>query len=490
MILIDNLWGLGNQIKNLVSALRLADISKDAISITQPHEHIFTFNNIYPAREEIRKYSTWMLDRHCAEEDFNMLKVYREFVIACDGFFYMHHALDFQFNNIKDEVIDEYKKYFKRIIFAPEILDAVKQFTASHPKFIGVHIRTWRDDHWRKKHLHDLDLFKRFMDQYQDIPFFLSTDDIEVIQDLELSYPGRILFYPKELVPKHTSHDQNPKLAIEAIIEILLLSKSIEIIGTYESTFTECAWWLAEGRPTIHIPIPPSIAHYQDPRNYLKNNIAALRPEQGSFTAHDLERLVKTSHPVILEIGANGGSLTKDLLHHLPNARIISFEPDPRAIQKFKSNINSPNVQLIESAVGSSNGLVNFYQSDGENELAEWDKSGSIRKPKNHFSIYPMVKFKEPIKLPIISLDEWAGLKGIDHIDCIWIQAPGAEADIILGATQVLKKTHILCTNYSNNELYEGQIDIKKLDSLLPEFYSSRLFHQDVLFENIEFKKD
>jgi tRNA G46 methylase TrmB len=45
---------------------------------------------------------------------------------------------------------------------------------------------------------------------------------------------------------------------------------------------------------------------------------------------------------VILEIGANDGSHTGQLLKLFPRATIFAFEPDPRALAKLKANVSDP----------------------------------------------------------------------------------------------------------------------------------------------------
>src|SRR5438093_3389986 len=100
-----------------------------------------------------------------------------------------------------------------------------------------------------------------------------------------------------------------------------------------------------------------------------------------------LRELVGSDAPMILEIGANSGMHTRAFLDLFPRAKIYAFEPDPRALMKFKHNIRDPRVQLIEAAVGSYDGKGEFHVSSGlppglgADEKAQfpfgWDLSGS-----------------------------------------------------------------------------------------------------------------
>jgi hypothetical protein len=55
----------------------------------------------------------------------------------------------------------------------------------------------------------------------------------------------------------------------------------------------------------------------------------------------------------------------------MPSATIFAFEPDPRAIAKFRDAIVNPNVHLYECAIGAVNGRIGFHQSSRAEHLAE-----------------------------------------------------------------------------------------------------------------------
>lgn len=208
----------------------------------------------------------------------------------------------------------------------------------------------------------------------------------------------------------------------------------------------------------------------------------------GVLTGAEIRDLIGKDAPVILEIGANCGQTTGELIKSMPQATIFAFEPDPRAIAKFRQNINEPRVRLHECAVGSTNGTISFHQSSGAEHLAEyaqgWDQSGSIRKPRSHLEVWPWVKFDKQIEVPIVRLDDWAQQHGITSVDFIWADVQGAESDLIEGASRVLASTRYFYTEYSNSEWYEGQVTLPGLVQMLPDFDLLRRYQMDVLFRN------
>ncbi len=209
----------------------------------------------------------------------------------------------------------------------------------------------------------------------------------------------------------------------------------------------------------------------------------------GGINIQEIRYLLGKINPLIIEVGANTGQTTIELLKYMPEATIYCFEPEPKAIIEFKKNVNYPNVHLIESAVGNENGSIVFHQSGAIGQ--EWNQSGSIRNPTEKITqIWPWLRFPTSINVPITRLDDW--VKTIQPIfpfvDLIWADTQGAESDLILGALDLLSKTRFLYSEYGFEEIYEGQASLDDINNLLTDFSITRLFGMDALFENINLK--
>src|SRR5208282_4863125 len=126
--------------------------------------------------------------------------------------------------------------------------------------------------------------------------------------------------------------------------------------------------------------------------------------------------LVQEPDPTILEIGCNDGRDTLAFLSVMPQAKIYCFEPDPRAIARFKTHLGPSfdKVKLFEGAVSDRTGRIDFHMSDGDDpKLSEgWDLSGSIRRPKNHLRKYPWITSEKTISVGACQLDGWCAKNG------------------------------------------------------------------------------
>jgi FkbM family methyltransferase len=172
-----------------------------------------------------------------------------------------------------------------------------------------------------------------------------------------------------------------------------------------------------------------------------------------------------------VEIGTHFGTDTQDFRKMHPQARIVCFEPDPRNIKMIKKLGNDKICELYEFAVSNTNKPMNFYLSSGdsrgktENEILnsqDWSCSSSLKKPTGHLLQHKWVTFPTSVKVNCTKLDDFEPLKNT-KIDFMWVDVQGAEDLVFSCAEETLKNTHYVYTEFSNYELYEGQLNQKKL---------------------------
>ena len=179
---------------------------------------------------------------------------------------------------------------------------------------------------------------------------------------------------------------------------------------------------------------------------------------------------------LFLELGAHRGTDTA-WMAELPGVTIHAFEPDPRNDQPRR-----PNVTLHRAAVADRDGpgtLVLSREGWGQ----EWTHSSSIKQPKNHLRRYP-VTFGGSVDIQLVTLDSFHRQARLGVVDFVWADIQGAEGEMVRGGLETLARTRYLYTEYSDDELYEGQATLAEILELLPDFRVLELWPGDVLLEN------
>lgn len=192
-----------------------------------------------------------------------------------------------------------------------------------------------------------------------------------------------------------------------------------------------------------------------------------------TISFEEIKALVGRKDPVVLEIGCNDGEDSRAFLSAFPQCKLFCFEPDPRAVKRFRTKIVDFRCKLFEMAIGSTNGSTLLRMSGGKPYPMprEWDLSSSIREPSGHLVKHPWCKFDETCNVSVMRLDTWSNLHPeINLIDFVWADVQGAEGDMIEGGMETLSRARYLYTEFYDTPLYEGQIDLRTIAERLTGF--------------------
>lgn len=171
---------------------------------------------------------------------------------------------------------------------------------------------------------------------------------------------------------------------------------------------------------------------------------------------------------VVIEIGGCDGSDTQRLYNDLKPNKLICFEPDHRNYAKIEAR-NLP-IILIKSAVSYDAGSAKLWMSGGKppGMNHEHTASSSILQPTGHIIKHPCYTFEKQTIVDVTTLDIVIKEHNIKKINFIWCDAQGSEGNIIIGAQHTLSITDYLFCEYSNEELYDGQLKLDEWLRLLP----------------------
>jgi FkbM family methyltransferase len=200
----------------------------------------------------------------------------------------------------------------------------------------------------------------------------------------------------------------------------------------------------------------------------------------GDFDLRGFKRILPHK-PLIIEIGANDGSTTKEFIEIFPESIIECYEPDKRAIVKFRKQNFPANVNLIESAVSDYVGKIALNESSKKD--VEWSYSSTISVPKFHKVSHPSIYFNKTSIVDCINLDKILDSR---KVNLLWMDTQGVEY-LILKGTKIanLNLIDFIYLEYSIFRLYSHSKRLGKIRKLLPNHYIMQLNQNDVLFAKL-----
>jgi len=269
-IVVVNNSGLGNRIKNIVSAVRKGHLIGDVVDIRCDHQDLFSVAQCIaiPRTDHFEVMSTWGLLTLPGESERKLLRVPKSLMVYHDRTESgpLGNRIDFHYFNIEQDVIDEFLRYFSLIIFNRRVVEAVEAYSAEFEldKKVGVHIRTWYDAPDRFSTLYDIKDYFLILDKLADTEGFFLCVDHEIAREAMLArYGSARVFEPKGRTIAHVSIDSRDSVGFDSMVDMLLLSRCKHLVGTYQSTFSECAWWLGGASKTVQVPTPKKIVELE-----------------------------------------------------------------------------------------------------------------------------------------------------------------------------------------------------------------------------------
>ena len=157
---------------------------------------------------------------------------------------------------------------------------------------------------------------------------------------------------------------------------------------------------------------------------------------EAEVARHLVQALRARAHPNFLDIGANIGLMTFNILSEVPHAKIVAFEPGAHQAELLEKNVIenrlSDRVTVIRAALSNRIGMADFFVHKSQH--ASGDGFFDTRRAGRTNST----------KVTMTTLDSWWETNGKPQVDAVKIDTEGAELWVLEGAVAMLDLCHPL----------------------------------------------
>jgi len=216
------------------------------------------------------------------------------------------------------------------------------------------------------------------------------------------------------------------------------------------------------------------------------------------FHLRRIKKFLKTNiffkKPIIFDIGAHKGKVTKLFFDLYKNAKVYSFEPNKLLVKIIKQNNLKKNLVLCNLALGEKEKetTIDISDLDLTSTLSKIDQNSFYLQIKRLILGKKTNSYKQKVK--VTTLDHFCKKKKITKIDLIKIDIEGYEYMLLLGSKKIIKNIHYIIIEVQKNNMYKNysheKIErfLKKNNFyLLKKFDFPFMFFQDRVYKNEKF---
>ena len=164
--------------------------------------------------------------------------------------------IDFEFEKIPEKLRKEFLFYLKKLKPIEKIRKKIVKLEEEYnlKNLVGVHLRQGDFLNYSDG-MEKIANVKRMSNEMNKIlkenpsqKFFLCTDSSEAERKIKEIFPNKIFTFKKNCFDR-----LDEEFNQDGLIDLILLSKTKKMIGTYMSTFTELAWWWGGANTNMNV---------------------------------------------------------------------------------------------------------------------------------------------------------------------------------------------------------------------------------------------
>ena len=180
--------------------------------------------------------------------------------------------------------------------------------------------------------------------------------------------------------------------------------------------------------------------------------------------------LVGVEEPIILDVGAHHGHVSKAFRYLFPTSTVYAFEPFEESFEQLKANTASdPRIKAFNFGLSDRKGMQSFHSNPGSatNSLLSTEERGAQTWGTG------LLETRKTVQAEFKTIDSVVAEMRLPRIDILKLDVQGAEHLVISGATATCDRGMIglIYSEIITQPTYKHQ---KRYDEALAVFYDNR----------------
>ena len=166
---------------------------------------------------------------------------------------------------------------------------------------------------------------------------------------------------------------------------------------------------------------------------------------EANFLRRTLRRYLPSDRkPVFVDVGANMGDYSADLLKWYPDSRVISIEPQANNYRYMQKHLQQ--AEMLNVALGAEVGSLTLYDRNDSEISCHASMYREVITDLHHVDVVEH-------QVDVTTLDQLLAERSIDRVDLLKIDTEGHEFEVLKGATEALAQQRIPLIHLEFNEM-------------------------------------
>lgn len=149
---------------------------------------------------------------------------------------------------------------------------------------------------------------------------------------------------------------------------------------------------------------------------------------------------------VVLDVGANVGRYSQQILQIAPTTQLHSFEPHPKTFEKLSSNPLLKGATLVNKGVGERQSVLELY---------DYENSDGSSHASLHKGVIEGIHGEKSVahKVAVIDLQSYLTDHQLNNLTLLKIDTEGNELSVLKGLGNFLKEKRVQFIHFEFNEM-------------------------------------
>ena len=199
-----------------------------------------------------------------------------------------------------------------------------------------------------------------------------------------------------------------------------------------------------------------------------------------------LKKIFIDTIPVVIDVGSHKGEYIDNILNNFETKKIYSFEPNPKILKILRKKFyNFQKVEIFDYGLGEikRGEILNDNLESSSTSINMLNKDSKYFK-KKYFFLNPL-KYKKisvPIKIEVITLEDFFNEQKIKIVDLLKIDTEGYEFKVLKGLGKHIAKVRFIHFEHHFDDMIIKNYNLSEIHDLLRNNNFEKVFKVKMKF--------